>query len=250
MSGGHGKIEGFAMCPVCERELPLCDSTDFGISFRVNSTIKDAIDQHCKTHEHEPLWNFLPTLALKPTNWGNRRREKVTSGDVRTFIDYTLRKAGRAIPLPTAFGTWLDDWRFTKYVLLSRLSFAREQTSDPSSFMKDWTNVVAGGNSNGDKRAWIRRVAKNYLQQLIENVMTSNLASGEKWAMASIHRRRNLFQLFFLQGNHRECGLLRSSLFPDLPDENCVVAAAETKTEDIGDDESDDAKPFPDVVVC
>lgn len=254
MSGGHGEIEGLPKCPVCDRALPfLCPSTDFGISFRVKPTIKDAIDHHCNKYEHEPLWNCLPTLALKPMNLEIGRREKVTSGCVQTFLDYTLRQAARAIPLPTHLGTWITEWTFAKCVLLSRLSFARERTSDPTSFMKDWTDMVAAGKSNDAKRAWIRQTASKYLQQLIENVMSIDLATTEEWEWAPSSRRRNTFQLFFLQGNHRECGLLKTSLFPALPD----VAAAEPKTAgDIGDGESDhgegdqdkggDKNPFPD----
>jgi hypothetical protein len=248
--GGHREIQGSVKCPICDRALPfLCASTDFGKSIRVNSTIRDAIDQHCNTYGHEPLWNCLPMLALKPMNWENRRREKVTSGCVETFLDYTLRNAARAIPLPAALGTWITDWTFTKCVLLARLNFARERTSDPFSFMKDWTNVSAAGKSNDAKRAWIRRSAKEYIQQLIENVISLDVASGEKWEMASISRRRNMFQLFFLQGNHRGCGLLKTSLFPALPD----VAATEPKpAEAISDHgkgdqhEGDNEKLFPD----
>jgi hypothetical protein len=54
--------------------------------------------------------------------------------------------------------------------------------------------------------------------------------------------RYNVFQLFFVNGNHRECGLLNTTALPPLPedignDESTMDSNA--AADDLGDDESD-----------
>ena len=67
---------------------------------------------------------------------------------------------------------------------------------------------------------WIRQEAGNYLQSLIDNIISLDADVRDlKWAcMSSIPRKRNLFQLFFLNGkDHRTCGIVPASHVPPLP---------------------------------
>lgn len=219
-------------CPVCMMPLKFLPiETDLREPLTNTSTIKHMKAHYLLRHPDEPLWNALPRLDLKPSIKKHSRsvahvaRAKNDVASVANMVGLCMGTAARRHCLPSDV-TWSHEWRRVVDFICARIggacSFVEINTRE---YFKARTRVIIPaccdlnglqGQSLNNKFKWLKREALHYLNELLAKMMYAIPPEG--WQQLSEYRRRNLIQIFFLDGaNHRAFGLLPPDALPVSP---------------------------------
>jgi hypothetical protein len=244
-------ILSWSLCPVCNAILQGVPSdTDLDRPIHSNSKIYTIMQNHCKRHEREPIWNIQPKMDLRDPmarkEGAKSKRGKSAVVCVPSMIKYALKNAARKIPLPgdAAFsGSWCEVRNFVCcrigqaigiiYFHMTNYYVNRDRCVVPTSMvasMQDYKDLdlKEGKGVCRNQKLFLKAQAAAYLNDLLQAVMLAGppearfafspgILEDTPWMELTNRRRRNAIELFFWTGkdhNHRTCGLLSPAALP------------------------------------
>ena len=183
---------GIFVCPVCEREVPPLLTIDLSKRlFDEDGSYMRALRIHCDAfHETEYIWNVC---RVKGSKLGT---------SVSSTISYVFQKAAETVPLPQNLA-FVDNWECVALSMVKRLAaalfFTRNSYQNKPVLSKD-----------------VKTLAIRHIKDLCEVVLLSSALDRfstwrippHLWQQYSQARRRNLIELFFWGGSHRDFGLI------------------------------------------